>query len=136
MQDFRIAVVERTLTSLAHLTEVGGGDFLRRRMQKEAWPLLSHLLKQGLEPASRRQQSSYPLLQSSEAQAPAILARVRLATVKALDRSVTAPWLYESFERPLRTCLKDWSLIVKFLGWLYQPTCPIQLLAACSLYHR
>lgn len=90
MQDSRIAVVERALISLAHLTEVGGGDFLRRRMQKEAWPLLSHLLKQGLSTQNHSRQAGYLPIQSSEAQAPAISARVRLAVVTALDRSVKA----------------------------------------------
>lgn len=88
MQDSRIAVVERALTSLAHLTEVGGGDFLRRRMKKEAWPLLSQLLKQGLALASHHRRGAHLAIQ--EAQAPAILGRVRLATVIALDRSLLA----------------------------------------------
>ncbi len=90
MQDSRIAVVERALVSLAHLTEVGGGDFLRRRMKKEAWPILSQLLELGLTRTDRHRRAGRLPIQSSEAQAPAILARVRLATVTTLDRSAPA----------------------------------------------
>ena len=97
MQDSRIAVVERGLTSLAQLTETGGGDFLKRRMQQEAWPILSQLLKHGLAPASHPWQAGYLATQGSEAQAPAVLARVRLATVTALDRSLWAPWNRQCF---------------------------------------
>lgn len=86
LQDTRIAVLEKALESLGHLTEVGGGDFLRRRMRKEAWPLLAQLLKYGVMTAPQGRLSARKLMTASAAHAPAILARTRIAIVTAIDR--------------------------------------------------
>lgn len=79
--------MERALESLGHLTEVGGGDFLKRRMKKEGWPVLAQLLKRGVQRETGLARQSQRLIGSSEKQAPAILARARLAVVSAIDRS-------------------------------------------------
>ena len=86
MEDVRVVVVEKALDSLAHLVEVGGGDFLRRRMKKEAWPILARLIKEGLPQGHRGAKPSQKLLSNSERQAPAILARVQMATIATFDR--------------------------------------------------
>lgn len=40
LQDRRAAVVERALAALTDMTQTAGGDFLARRVTKEAWPLM------------------------------------------------------------------------------------------------
>lgn len=79
-------VIEKALDSLAHLTGIGGGDFLRRRMRKEAWPILARLMKEGLPGFAGGGRQSHKLLSHSEPQAPAALARVQIAVVTTIDR--------------------------------------------------
>ena len=47
VQDSRIAVVCRALALLTSLTQLAGGQFMSRRVQQEALPIMQQLLKQG-----------------------------------------------------------------------------------------
>ncbi len=82
-------VVEQCLQTLVRLAEVGGGDFLRRRMRLEAWPNLSALLTRGVAPPAAspgKGSNARALLGGETSQAPAVLSRARLAVLAALDR--------------------------------------------------
>ncbi len=57
-QDKRPAVMERALSSLTDLTQTAGGDFLARRVTKEAWPLM----QKHLQPPSQAQTRRGPIL--------------------------------------------------------------------------
>lgn len=86
LQGSRIVVTEHCLQTLVRLSEVGGGDFLRRRMRLEAWPILSGLLTKGVPPAEHsRGPSPSRALMGGEPQAPAVLGRARLAVLTAVD---------------------------------------------------
>ena len=45
VQDIRTAVLLRALEVLPHITQMAGGQFMLRRIQQEAWPILKRLLQ-------------------------------------------------------------------------------------------
>lgn len=55
VQDSRVALVQAALTFLAVLCHLGGAQFMLRRFQSEAWPIMLQLMKHG----TYQQQQSY-----------------------------------------------------------------------------
>lgn len=82
LKDWRVAVVETALKSLFELIELAG-DFLTKRFQKEAWPVLQHLLTSGPKEDTRR---TLLLPGDDDSKAPALIQRTRLAVLHCLER--------------------------------------------------
>ncbi|KAK9808680.1 hypothetical protein WJX72_001826 [[Myrmecia] bisecta] len=80
LKDSRVAAVEKALATLAELAELAGGDFLARRTQLEAWPVLARLLKYG----PSQQRASLEAGQDDGKLAPAVVQRVRHAVLSCL----------------------------------------------------
>jgi hypothetical protein len=84
VQDTRVAVAERALDLLAVMVEVGGGQFMSRRVSKEAWPVLARMLASG--PTHKPDRSAPP---GDDRMSPAVLQRVRHAVLTFLKRYTT-----------------------------------------------
>eukprot|EP00891_Asterochloris_glomerata_P002860 jgi/Astpho2/2860/fgenesh1_pg.00050_%23_118_t len=85
LQDTRTAVLLRALEVLPQITQMASGQFMLRRIQQEAWPVMKRLLQ-----ADPLQRHSRPVPgQHFEATAPAMVQRIRVAALECI-RSIAA----------------------------------------------